>query len=135
MKKVIISLILLMSGLFYLTAQTPVIRLTDTLVVPAGTDTTLIIDLADIRLSKDDKFAILIDYRTFDDTDAVLDVGYTYDATGTLLNRFDSGRIPATLADSTLHLEKLYITAKYIYLKLTKNSVTAGLKAPVHLIK
>ena len=128
-------LILLMSGLFYLSAQAPVIRFTDTLVVPAGADTTLIIDLAEIRMGGDDKFAILIDYRTFDNTDAVLDVGYTYDAAGTLLNRFDDDRIPKTLVDSTLHIEKLYITAKYVYLKLTKNSVTAGLKAPVYLIK
>lgn len=128
-------LILLMSGLFYLSAQSPVIRYTDTLVVPTGADTTMIIDLAEIRMSKDDKLSLLIDYRTLDDVDAVLDVGYTYDAAGTLLNRFDDARIPATLADSTFHVEKLYIGSKYVYLKLTKNSVTAGLKIPVHLIK
>ncbi len=135
MKKIILSLILLVSGLFYLSAQTPTIRYTDTLRVPLGADTTIIIDLADIRMSKDDKLSLLIDYRTFDDVDAVLSVGYTYDAAGTLLNKFDDSRIPATLANETLHIEKLYVGSKYIYLKLTKNSVTAGLKAPIHLIK
>ena len=135
MKKTTMILILLMSGWFYLSAQTPVIRFTDTLVVPAGADTTLIIDLAEIRMDGEDKFALLIDYRTFDDVDAVLNAGYTYDAAGTLLNKFDDSRIPATLADSTIHIEKLYFTAKYLFLKLTKNSVTAGLKAPIHLIK
>ncbi len=135
MKKIAMILILLMSGLFYLSAQTPVIRFTYTLVVPVLADTTLIIDLAEIRMDGEDKFALLIDYRTFDGVDAVLDMGYTYDAAGTLLNRFDDTRIPVTMADSTIHIEKLYFTAKYLFLKLTRNNVTTGLKAPVHLIR
>lgn len=136
MKKLLTFLILFLGTFLYLSAQTPTIRFTDTLEVPVGADTIKVIDLYEAaRVKKGEAIAILIDYRTANAADGICDLGYTYDDLGTLLAGWDDDALPATLSDSVLHVEKFYITASHVFLKLTKNSLTSGLKFPVHLIK
>ena len=102
----------------------------DSIRVPNGTDTTVY-----IRTSEQN-WSASFDYKDFDDVDAILDLGESPPLRGfanrntvntAIFNRFDDVRLPLTLADSTVWFEKSQSNAKFLSIKLTKGSVTAGI--------
>ena len=121
------KLLILILFAFSLNSFNQELRLIDTLQVSTGTDTLYVFTISEKPLG------VLIDYRNFDAADGTLDVGYTYDYSGTILCSFNTTIFPVTLADSALHVERYYNTAPFVYLKLTKGSNTAGLKAPIKI--
>ena len=97
----------------------------DSIRVPTGTDTTVYVEFF-----CPGQWGIQFDYRDFDAADATLDVGAMPVNDGTWFDRLDNSSLPFTLADSTVSLEKYTHNFKYLGIKLTKNSVTAGLYMP-----
>ena len=105
----------------------------DSIRVPDGTDTTIYIR------TTEHNFSLEFEFDDFDDIDAVLDIGSAPPQTGTAnrntvntdyFNRFDDDRLPFTLSDTATSyqaFEKSQSNFKFLAIKLTKNSVTAGL--------
>jgi hypothetical protein len=94
----------------------------DSIRVPDGADTTVY-----LYFWTESPWGISFDYKDFDDVDAILDLGECPVADGSIFNRLDSDDLPFTLADSTVAFEKMAYNFRYLAIKLTKNSVTAGL--------
>ena len=68
-----------------------------------------------------------LNYKAFDAADAVLDLGTTPAPDSLIFDRLDNASLPYTMADSTVSFEKQSYPFKFLAIKLTKNSVTAGI--------
>jgi len=93
----------------------------DSILVPTGTDTTVY-----IRFFTGNSWGINFNYKAFDAADAILDLGVSPHADSTTFDRLDNSSLPYTMADSTVSFEKASFPFKYLVIKLTKSSVTAG---------
>ena len=100
----------------------------DSIRVPTGTDTTVY-----VAFFCPGMWGINFDYRDFDAVDATVDLGATPVDDGTWFDRLDNSGLPFTLADSTVSLEKYTHNFRYLAIKLTKSSVTAGLYMPYYI--
>jgi len=94
----------------------------DSIRVPNGADTTVY-----YYFWTEEDWGIQFDYRDFDDVDAVLNLGACPVTDGTWFDQLDNASLPYTLADSTVSFEKAAYNFRYLAIKLTKNTVTAGL--------
>jgi len=94
---------------------------TDSIVFPAGVDTTVYIPMFDIY-----NWGLEVDYSALDDVDATLDLAGVNIADGSVFNRLDDDRLPFTLVDSTVAFEKSNFSFRFLALKLTVNSCTSG---------
>jgi len=101
-------------------AQSP--SITGSIRVPDGADTTVY-----IAFQTNYWWGITFDYSAFDDVDAVLDMGATMAADSNKFDRLDDNRIPYTMADSSESFKDNGFPFGTLAIKLTKNSVTAGL--------
>ncbi len=117
MKRLILILCLAIAGIT-VTAQTVKI---DSFPVPAGTDTTVY-----RKFISSKPWGLNFSYKSFNAADAVLDLGVTITLDSIAFDRLDSSALPYTMADSTVSFEKMSFNFKYIAIKLTRNSVTAG---------
>lgn len=96
---------------------------TGSFVVPAGDDTTVYIPMGTPH-----NVIVAFNYKTFDDTDAVLDLADIANRDSVTFDRVDDIRIPYTMADSTEMFRWVDgFPSPYLGVLLTKNSVTAGL--------
>jgi hypothetical protein len=98
----------------------------DSIRVPNGTDTTVY-----IKFFTDASWSIQFDFKDFDAADAILDIGAVAEPDSTIFDRidlYDSGDLPYVLADSSVTFQKGNWPHRYIAIKLTKTSVTAGLQ-------
>jgi len=95
----------------------------DSISVPTGTDTTVY-----VRMFTDYSWSMQFNYKDFDDTDATIDLGAVSETDSLLFDRLDSSDLPYTMADSTVAFQDDYYPYRYIAIKLTKGSVTAGKK-------
>jgi len=103
----------------------------DSIRVPNGADTTVYLMFFD-----NDPWGLSFDYKDFDDTDAVLDLGESGNTTdGSVFNRLDNASLPYTMADSTVAFEKMTYNFRYLAIKLTKNSVSGGLYMRYWVVK
>ena len=119
MKKLILILgIVLISVACF--AQSP--SITGSIRVPDGDDTTVY-----IAFQTEYAWGATFDYSAFDDVDAVLDLGVTMAVDSNKFDRLDDIRLPYTMADSSESFEKSNFPFGTLAIKLTKNSVTAGL--------
>lgn len=117
MKRLIIILCLVIAGI---TATAQRVKI-DSFPVPAGTDTTVY-----RPFYHSSPWGLNFSYKSFDAADAVLDLGVTITLDSIAFDRLDSSSLPYTMADSTVSFEKSSFNFKYLAIKLTKNSVTAG---------
>ena len=101
-------------------AQSP--SITGSIRVPDGADTTVY-----IAFQTEYAWGATFDYSTFDDVDAILDLGSTMAADSSMVSWLDDNRLPFTLADSVVSFKDNNFPYGTIAIKLTKTSVTAGL--------
>lgn len=97
------------------------IFLSDSIPMITGTDTTVYWMFYSV-----DNWSLEVNYDALDDTDGTLDLGSCYVNDGTMFNRLDDDRLPFTLADSTVAFEKDNYSMRYLAIKFTKGSNTAG---------
>ena len=98
----------------------------DSIRVPDGADTTVY-----IKFFTNASWSIQFNYKNFDASDAILDIGAVAEPDSTIFDRidlYDSGDLPYTMADSSVTFQKKDWPHRYIAIKLTKTSVTAGLQ-------
>jgi len=98
----------------------------DSIRVPDGADTTVY-----IKFFTNACWSIQFDFKDFDAADAILDIGAVAEPDSTIFDRidlYDSGDLPYVLADSSVTFQKDNWPHRYIAIKLTKTSVTAGLQ-------
>lgn len=119
MKKLILILGIVLMGAFAF-AQSP--SITGSIRVPDGADTTVY-----IQFRTDIPWGGNFDFSAFDDVDAVLDLGNTMHADSNKFDRLDDNRLPYTMADSSVSFKDDDFPYGVLAIKLTKNSVTAGL--------
>lgn len=100
----------------------------DSIRVPTGTDTTVYVEFFCPGM-----WGVQFDYRDFDASDATLDIGTCPLNDGNTFDRLDDSSLPITLSDSTVSIEKYTFNFRYMAIKLTKNSVTAGLYMPYYI--
>ena len=91
------------------------------LTIPAGTDTNYV-----MTAYTDVPIGLSFSYKRLDAADATLDLGERPHPDSLIFNRLDNSSLPFTLADSTVAFEKATFNFKYMVIKLTKGSVTAG---------
>ena len=97
----------------------------DSLAVPTGADTTIYIKFYTVS-----PWSIQFDYKAFDDVDAIIDIAAVAEPDSTIFDRidvYDSGDLPYTMADSSVTFQGDSWPHRYIGIKLTKTSVTAGI--------
>jgi len=119
MKKLIFLLLFGIMSFYMANAQE--IFKYDSIPLPSGADTTVYIPLFTRT-----NWSIEFDYSALDDVDATLDLGGASEKDGTSFVRLDDDRLPFTLSGSTVGFEKGYFSFRYLAIKLTKVSCTAG---------
>jgi hypothetical protein len=90
--------------------------------MPAGTDTTVYI----FNFFGGGNWGVSFDYSALDDVDGTIDLGGVEVIDGTVFNRLDDLRLPFTLSGDYVAFEKAYFSFKYLAIKFTPNSCTAG---------
>ena len=98
----------------------------DSIRVPDGADTTVY-----IKFFTGASWSIQFNYKNFDASDAILDIGAVAEPDSTSFDRidlYDSGDLPYTMADSSVTFQKTDWPHRCIAIKLPKPSVTAGLQ-------
>lgn len=139
MKRLLITLIIVLCAGAAFGQKYPKVVLRDTLVVPTGADTTMTITLGEYWIETADPVGFLFDYRSLTgiaDTAAILDLGYCRSTSDTMYVRFSG--LPYYLCDTvnslTIH-QLQYVTRGYIRIKLTNDGATAGEKVVVELTR
>jgi len=96
---------------------------THTFNTPLGTDTTVY-----HFFWTENSWGVSFNYTAFDAADAVLDLGETFGTTdGSIFNRLDNPSLPYIMVDSSMFFEKQSYNFEILAIKLTRNSVSAGL--------
>ena len=118
MKRLIFLLLL---GLAPLLVSAQFITRTGVIYVGADTDT-----LAYIPMATPEVVDVFFNYKAFDDTDAILDLGEVHNLDSNTFDRVDDLRIPYTMDDSTWMVRFLDgFPAPFLGVKVTSSSVTA----------